>query len=289
MLVRRIARPMLASTFVVMGIDVLRKPGSRADVAAPLVEGARATLPAPAAALVPADPDNAVRLNALVQIGGGLMLATGKYPRVASSVLAATLLPTTVAGHPFWAETDPQRRQVQQVQFLKNISILGGLLLAAVDTEGKPSLSWRGRKAAAKASATLAEALPSAQAQESLVHNLAETAHLAGDRASSLADLAAARGSALADVAVQRGSALAAEAGALGSALADTASARGAALADLLAAEAPELRRRARKTAERTLKTAERTVKKAERARKSADHAAKAALAKAEELRHNLV
>lgn len=281
MLVRRIARPMLASTFVVMGIDVLRKPGSRADVAAPLVEQSRAILPAPAAALVPSDPDNAVRLNALVQIGGGLMLATGKYPRIASSVLAATLLPTTVAGHPFWTEPDPAQRQVQQVQFLKNISILGGLLLAAVDTEGKPSLGWRGRRAAEKASAALTDALPSTQSQESFVHNLSETAHLAGERASALADVAAARGSAFADLAVQRGSALADAASARGAALADSASVRGAAFADLIAAEAPELRRRARKTAERTLK-------KTEQARKSADRAAKSALAKAEELRHNL-
>ncbi|WP_024793038.1 DoxX family protein [Tomitella biformata] len=274
MLVRRIARPMLASTFVAMGIDVLRKPGGRTEVAAPLVEQSRALLPGPAAALVPADPENAVRLNALVQIGGGLMLATGKYPRIASSVLAATLLPTTVAGHPFWAETDPERRQIQQVQFLKNISILGGLLLAAVDTEGKPSLGWRGRRAAAEASAKVADALPSQSATESFAEsftqNLGETAHQASERATALAETAAARGSAIADLAVQRGSALADAASVRGSALADAASVRGSALADRIVAEAPELRRRARKAAER------------------ADHAAKSALAKAEELRHNL-
>ncbi len=308
MLVRRIARPLLASTFVVMGIDVLRKPASRTEVATPLVEGSRAMLPAPAAALVPSDPENAVRVNALVQIGGGLMLATGKFPRVASSVLAATLLPTTVAGHPFWAEQDPQQRQVQQVQFLKNISILGGLMLAAVDTEAKPSLGWRGRRAAANASAAISDALPSQSSTDSLTHSLGETAHQVGERASAFADIAGERASALADVAGDHASDLAdriaaeapelrrrarksaekalkhadraaqtavAKAEEQGAALADAASTRGAALADRVAAEAPELRRRAHKNAKK--------------ASKRADKAAKVAVAKAEELRDNLV
>lgn len=192
MIVRRIARPMLASLFVVMGIDVLRQPGGRAEVAAPLVAQAKAVLPARAGALVPADPENAVRLNALVQIGGGLMLATGKYPRVASSVLAASLVPTTVAGHAFWAESDPQARKQQQTQFIKNLSILGGLLLAAVDTEGKPSLGWRGRKAAAAASTVLADVLPTPLPLDSFAHTLGQSAQAAGARAGAIADRIAA-------------------------------------------------------------------------------------------------
>ena len=34
-------------------------------------------------------------------------------------------------------------RERQKVQFLKNLGLLGGLLLAAVDTEGKPGLAYR--------------------------------------------------------------------------------------------------------------------------------------------------
>ena len=37
---------------------------------------------------------------------------------------------------------------MQRLQFAKNTSILGGLLLAGVDTEGKPGLAWRARRAA---------------------------------------------------------------------------------------------------------------------------------------------
>ena len=38
---------------------------------------------------------------------------------------------------------------MQRIHFFKNASMLGGLLLAAVDTEGKPGVAWRARRAAA--------------------------------------------------------------------------------------------------------------------------------------------
>jgi putative oxidoreductase len=88
-----------------------------------------------------------------VKIGAGVLLALNKFPRVASLALAASIIPTTVAGHPFWEKSDPAEKTGEQQQFLKNVSILGGLILAAVDTEGKPSLGWRGRRAARKLAA----------------------------------------------------------------------------------------------------------------------------------------
>ena len=60
-------------------------------------------------------------------------------------------MPTTIAGHPFWLEKDKTVRNTQRIQVMKNLSLLGGLLLAAVDTEGKPGVAWRashGAKAA---------------------------------------------------------------------------------------------------------------------------------------------
>jgi uncharacterized membrane protein YphA (DoxX/SURF4 family) len=78
----------------------------------------------------------------------GLALATGRAPRLSSLALAGTLLPSTVIGHRFWDESDPTLRSVQQTQFVKNVSVLGGLLLGAVDTEGRPGLAWRARSAA---------------------------------------------------------------------------------------------------------------------------------------------
>jgi uncharacterized membrane protein YphA (DoxX/SURF4 family) len=68
-------------------------------------------------------------------------------------LLAASLAPTTVAGHRFWEYDDKAQRQQQQIHFFKNLSMLGGLILAAMDTEGRPGLSWRTRHAAEHAEA----------------------------------------------------------------------------------------------------------------------------------------
>jgi uncharacterized membrane protein YphA (DoxX/SURF4 family) len=89
-----------------------------------------------------------VRLNAAVQLGAGLLLATGRFPRLAALALAGSLVPTTLAGHRFWEESDPQAKTNEIHHFIKNLSILGGLLVAAVDTGGRPSLRWRTRRAA---------------------------------------------------------------------------------------------------------------------------------------------
>jgi uncharacterized membrane protein YphA (DoxX/SURF4 family) len=128
---------MLAAMFVVGGLDQLKHPGSKADTARPLVEKI-----APAIGL-PDDTELLVRANGAAMVGAGALLALGRFPRVASTVLAATLVPTTVAAHAFWNEQDPEVRARQKVQFLKNLGLLGGLLLAAVDTEGRPGLAYR--------------------------------------------------------------------------------------------------------------------------------------------------
>ena len=47
-----------------------------------------------------------------------------------------------------WEEKDPQAKAQQRIHFFKNVSMLGGLLLASVDTVGKPGLAWRARHAA---------------------------------------------------------------------------------------------------------------------------------------------
>ena len=69
-------------------------------------------------------------LTVLCEIGGGLLLLTGLAPQLGAIVLFLFLIPTTVTFHNFWAYTG-QDRQMQQVNFLKNVAIMGGLLVAA--------------------------------------------------------------------------------------------------------------------------------------------------------------
>lgn len=128
---------MLASIFVVGGLDALRHPGPRVAKAATFADKVAAPLG------LPEDPELLVRANGAAMVAGGGLLALGRFPRLAAAVLAGSLLPTTAAGHPFWVEQDPAVRAQQRTQFLKNLGLLGGLLLAAVDTEGRPGLAYR--------------------------------------------------------------------------------------------------------------------------------------------------
>ena len=67
---------------------------------------------------------------AAVEIGGGLLLLLGWNARWGAWLLFLYLIPVTVIFHDFWNFTG-QEQQTQLVNFLKNLSITGGLLLAA--------------------------------------------------------------------------------------------------------------------------------------------------------------
>ena len=139
---RAAARPMLASIFVIQGFDTMLHPERVALRAEPVV--------APVAELVPGIPaatEDAVRLNGAVQFTAGSLLALGIFPRLSALAIAATLVPTTAAGHRFWEVEDEKERAQQRIQVLKNLAIFGGLLIAAADTAGRPSLAWRSRHA----------------------------------------------------------------------------------------------------------------------------------------------
>jgi putative oxidoreductase len=147
--IRLLARPMLASMFVMGGIDAL----THASAKLPKAEKVTDQVPTLAERLapglpVPTDPATLVRINGGVQVLAGLALATGRAPRLSALVLAGSLVPTTYAGHPFWEEKDKGARSAQRIQFFKNVSMMGGLLVASVDTEGKPGVAWRARRAA---------------------------------------------------------------------------------------------------------------------------------------------
>jgi uncharacterized membrane protein YphA (DoxX/SURF4 family) len=153
--VRALARPLLSTIFVVQGAQALRNPEPHVAKAKPvadrLVPLVKKVTPAQVGDRIPDSTANLVRLNGAAQVLGGVALASGKGSRLAALVLAGSLVPTTLAGHSFWQESDKAARGAQKVQFMKNLGLMGGLLLAAVDTEGKPGVAWRathGAKAA---------------------------------------------------------------------------------------------------------------------------------------------
>ncbi|MEN0137774.1 MAG: DoxX family membrane protein [Rhodococcus sp. (in: high G+C Gram-positive bacteria)] len=298
MLVRRIARPLLSAIFISGGIDALRNPAQKAQAAAPLIDKSTEALPGSVTQKIPSDPETLVKINAAVQIGGGVLLATGKAPRLASLALAGSLVPTTVVGHDFWNETDPAKKAAQRTQFLKNVSLLGGLLIAAVDTEGKPSLGWRGRRAARHAQETVASALPLGSGHDHHGHEIGEALAAASERARLLSGEAAERGSELLEVAKEHGAELAkvaADRGAEwaevakehGAEWADVARERGAELVEAAKEHGPELAEVAReKGGEWAGTAAERGEVLGKRARKQAETALEKARAKRDELSH---
>ena len=79
MLVRRIARPLLSAAFIGQGIEALRDVKPAAETVQPALDAAQA-LPSSVADQIPDNAVTVARINAAVQIGGGLLLATGRIP-----------------------------------------------------------------------------------------------------------------------------------------------------------------------------------------------------------------
>lgn len=267
-------------------------PKPAAEAAAPTVDGLRA-LPDPVGSSIPSDPQTFAQINAAVQIGGGLLLATGKAPRIASAALAFTVLPANLGAHMFWSESDPQVKAQKRKEFLTDLSLLGGLMIASADTAGKPSLGWRSRRAAERLSERVSSALPGSaespaafdadlgELGEKIVHGL----QLGAERGRELASTAAEKSAPYAEAALERGRELASTAAERGAPYAEAALERGRELAGTAAERSAPLAKKARKRGEELASTAaERSAPLAKKARKRGEELADTARERAEEL-----
>ena len=63
-----------------------------------------------------------------LEVGGGLMLAANIYPDWAAGALAIFVVPTTLIFHNFWSVPNAAVAAREQIQFMKNVAIMGGLL-----------------------------------------------------------------------------------------------------------------------------------------------------------------
>src|SRR5271154_1720536 len=241
MLLRRIARPLLSAVFIGQGVETLRNPKVTLDAAQTAVTTLQ-TLPDPVGSKIPSDPETVARINAAVQVGGGLLLATGKLPRIASAALAFTVIPGSLGGHLFWNEPDPERKAQKRRELLSDLSLLGGLIIASADTAGKPSRGWRGRRAASRLSEKVSAALPLDGSDDSvldseLAERIAHGLHVGAERGGELASTAAEKSAPVVKKARKkarkRGAQLAEAVREHGAELADTARERGGELADI--------------------------------------------------------
>jgi putative oxidoreductase len=81
-------------------------------------------------------------LSIAVEIGGGLALVVGFFTRQAALVLAGFTLLAALLFHAFWAVPAAQAMG-EQINFMKNLSIAGGMLVLAAFGPGSLSVGAR--------------------------------------------------------------------------------------------------------------------------------------------------
>lgn len=141
--IRFLARPMLAAGYISNGVDRLRRPEAAAASIGPLLNMARKQID------VPIDAPTLARATGAAQVAAGSLLAIGRFPRVSATILVGTYLLDTV-GERIAADktTSKEDKRARTERTLIRTSMLGGALLASVDTAGKPGLWWRTQHAA---------------------------------------------------------------------------------------------------------------------------------------------
>ena len=82
-------------------------------------------------------------LLSTASVAAGLGLATSRAPRTCAAVLAALNVPFTLINNPVWAVSGEEARKQALSGLARGGAVGAGLLLAAVDREGRPSLVWR--------------------------------------------------------------------------------------------------------------------------------------------------
>jgi uncharacterized membrane protein YphA (DoxX/SURF4 family) len=142
-IVRMLARPMLASSFILAGVDRLRHTDQTASQLSPVLARVSQALP------FQTDEKMLARVVGGTQVGAGLLLAMGKFSRVAGLLLTLTSALNAVVEFRSADDSSSENRTRRRNQLLKNLSLTGAVLLVAVDTAGKPGLAWRAEHLAA--------------------------------------------------------------------------------------------------------------------------------------------
>ena len=126
MVLRHIARPLLASWFVYDGITTYLSPQQRAAKVAGELEPALADL-----GVSELSSEDVVKAQAIVQTGAAASLALSRTPRTSALLLALLSAGTLSVDYQLWKETDPQKRREGMEGFLRGAALVGGVLIAA--------------------------------------------------------------------------------------------------------------------------------------------------------------
>lgn len=153
-LLRAAARTMLAGYFVVNGVKALKDPepyaAEQERFANTVMPLAKKVAPDEVATSLPEDTETLARISGGLQLAGGVGMILGKGRRVGAGLIALSMVPQLMG---FSGKgLTPAERSLARNDLLKNVALLGGALIAAGDTEGRPGLAWRAQDSAAKLS-----------------------------------------------------------------------------------------------------------------------------------------
>ncbi|QPK84123.1 DoxX family membrane protein [Corynebacterium qintianiae] len=165
-MIRKLARPMLASVYVIDGVETVVNPSAHRESAESVLKKLRSVVPAPYRAYLPSSPETAAQVVGGVKAGAGSLFALGKAPRTAATLLAATAIPSVIGRHAFWEATNEEEKTRRRNGAVTDVALLGGILLASVDTAGNPGLQWRAKNAARVAKKNVQQALPTQSESE---------------------------------------------------------------------------------------------------------------------------
>jgi putative oxidoreductase len=86
-----------------------------------------------------------VPISGILCVVGGLSIILGYKTRIGATMIIVFLVPVTLVFHHFWTVADPGARQMGMIDFLKNISIVGGAMMIFVHGAGAYSLDSRAK------------------------------------------------------------------------------------------------------------------------------------------------
>lgn len=172
MIVRRIARLFIAAPAASEALHAVRHPDTHLPAArqgAQLVEKVTGSQPWSDATLT-----TVVRVHGAATLGAAALLALGRAPRLAATTLAILTAPLLVTEIPQRATAPGASKTARFTDpawtpSLRKLGAFGGILLAAADLEGRPSLTWRvgeAKERRAQARSDRAEARAKAKAKD---------------------------------------------------------------------------------------------------------------------------
>jgi putative oxidoreductase len=87
-----------------------------------------------------------VPVSGVLSVLGALSIILGYKARIGAAMIIVFLLPVTLVFHHFWTIVDPGARETEMIEFLKNISMLGGAIVILIHGAGPYSLDSRAKR-----------------------------------------------------------------------------------------------------------------------------------------------